>query len=44
MFPIKRLNSRSERTFFGINLNELDIIDGQYINFKIIKASKLIKN
>jgi len=43
-FPINRLNPRSERTFFGIELNQLDIAKGQKINFNIVKANKLVKN
>ena len=43
-FPINRLNPRSERTFFGIELNQLDIAKGQKINFNIVKANKLAKN
>tara|TARA_E500000075_G_scaffold76546_1_gene68877 strand:- start:1542 stop:3053 length:1512 start_codon:yes stop_codon:yes gene_type:complete len=44
LFPIKKLKPRSEKTFYGIKLNELDIKDGQKISFKIIKANKFIKN
>ena len=43
-FTINRLNPRSERTFFGIELNQLDIAKGQEINFNIVKANKLVKN
>ena len=43
-FTINRLNPRSERTFFGIELNQLDIAKGQKINFNIVKANKLVKN